>query len=39
VEATVRPGLIHRIDLSGLQSSDGKAIEGKLLYYQATRLP
>ncbi len=39
VEATVRAGLIHRIDLSGLQSSDGKAIEGRLLYYQATRLP
>lgn len=39
LEANARAGLIHRIDLSGLQSSDGGAIEGRLLYYQATRLP
>ena len=39
LECPARAGLIHRIDLSGLQAADGGAIEGQLLYYQATRLP
>lgn len=32
-------GLIHRIDLSALRSTSGAELDGKLLYYQATRLP
>lgn len=39
LETTAKEGLIHRIDLSGLQSADGATIEGRLLYYQAARLP
>lgn len=39
LECSARPGLIHRIDLSGLKSEDGAALEGGLLYYQASRLP
>ena len=39
LECSARAGLIHRIDLSGIQAEDGGPIEGRLLYYQATRLP
>lgn len=39
LECSARAGLIHRLDLSGIQAEDGGVIEGKLLYYQATRLP
>lgn len=35
----VREGFVHRVDLSNIRSADGTAIEGKTLYYQATRLP
>lgn len=36
---TPKAGAIHRFDLSGLRSVDGKALEGKALYYQANELP
>lgn len=35
----VREGFVHRIDLSQIRSAAGAGIEGKVLYYQATRLP
>lgn len=37
--ATPKAGAIHRFDLSGLKSTDGKSLEGKSLYYQASELP
>lgn len=39
IPLTATAGLIHRIDLGGLRSADGAPLDGKLLYYQATRLP
>jgi hypothetical protein len=38
---TVTPklGAIHRFDLGGLKSEDGKSLEGKSVYYQASELP
>jgi hypothetical protein len=36
---TPKTGAIHHFDLSGLRSADGKALEGKSLYYQANELP
>jgi hypothetical protein len=39
IPLTATAGLIHRIDLAGLRSADGAPLDGKLLYYQATRLP
>ncbi len=33
-----RAGAVHRIDLSPLESADGLPIEGRVLYYQASRL-
>jgi hypothetical protein len=34
-----KQGFIHRIDLSSLRDAAGQPLDGKLLYYQATRLP
>lgn len=34
-----KQGAIHRVDLSSLRDAAGAALEGKTLYYQASRLP
>lgn len=34
-----KEGFIHRIDLSALRDTQGQALDGRVLYYQATRLP
>ncbi|WP_035609404.1 hypothetical protein [Haloferula sp. BvORR071] len=34
-----KQGAIHRIDLAKLRAVDGSALEGSVLYYQATMLP
>lgn len=36
---TPKRGAIHRFELGGLKSADGKTLEGKSLYYQASELP
>jgi hypothetical protein len=35
----VKEGAIHRLDLSSLRAAGGMELEGKTLYYQASRLP
>jgi hypothetical protein len=35
----MKEGFIHRVDLSQLVSKAGSPLEGKLLYYQASKLP
>ena len=39
LRADATAGAIHRFDLSGVRSADGKELEGKSLYYQASELP
>ena len=34
-----KEGAIHQVDLSALRDAAGTALEGKILYYQATKLP
>jgi glucose/arabinose dehydrogenase len=36
---TAKEGAIHQVDLSSLRDAAGTALEGKVLYYQATKLP
>lgn len=36
---TAKEGAIHQVDLSSLRDAAGAALEGKVLYYQATKLP
>jgi glucose/arabinose dehydrogenase len=39
VEFPIREGFLHRVDLSAIGAADGSPLEGKVLYYEATRLP
>lgn len=37
--AEVTAGAIHRLDLGGIRSVEGKELEGKSVYYQASEIP
>ncbi|MBB5352765.1 hypothetical protein HNR46_003013 [Haloferula luteola] len=39
IETKVQEGCVHRIDLPGIVSDNGTALDATTLYYQVTRLP
>ncbi len=39
IELTAKEGAIHQIDLATLRDVEGHELEGKVLYYQASKLP